>query len=140
MFRDAAQDTLQVAVGAALLEDQVALHVQRGQFGGADLEAGEGLAGQEVGLVGHAGVQPALHHAAQIARTADDIGEQGLARHRDRGARGGRGLFRREGDIRVRQEQGESQGDAAGHESLLRQPQLFCRITDSTLNRLTPDP
>ena len=133
---DAAQDAFQVAVRAALLEDQMTLHVEGGQFGGAGAEAGEGFARGEVGLFDHPGVDPALDHTLEGTGAADDLGEQRLARDGDRRIGGGRRNGRRQGDIGVGEQQGDRQGDAAGH----GKPHIVGRIADSALNRLTPEP
>ena len=98
---DAAENAFQVAIDAALLENEVPLHVERGEFAGARLEAAEIRSGEEFGPVGGAGRHPRLNLAAQSARAGHDIHEQRLAGDRH-GRVGGRGrLGRGHGHVRV---------------------------------------
>lgn len=112
---DAAQDAFQVTVGAALLEDQVTLHVEGGQLDSLRTEAGEGRSGDESGLVHRPGLDPALDHTLEGTGAGDDVREQGLAGDRDRRIGGGRRQGGGQGDIGVGEQQGDRQGDAAGH-------------------------
>ena len=72
---DASQDAFQVTVGAALLEDQMALHVEGGQLDSLCPEA------REAGLVHSPGLDPAPDHTLEGTGAGDDVREQRLTRH-----------------------------------------------------------